>query len=278
MREGGVTKPAYMGTRDILGKVWGDFVGLGKVCGWPVAFQWLCQLVLRAREIFLERNLQPADRALGPGPWKVRLPRYGCTFMVYGPQAISGIREMYVRDIYLRGGWLQVEPGDVVVDLGANMGNFTNLALASHPDVRVVAVEPSLSLNNVFRQSVGLNPGFLDRVLLVQAFVGSLGPKQIELMRDPDYNGAPVLSEEELIAHAKLDKIDFLKCDIEGSEFGLLRGPSRILEMTRKIACEVHAFAGDPEELLEHVRAAGFEIGPLQPAADGSVTFLARRR
>jgi len=268
-----------MASMSPLAKVWNDFLGLGRVCRWSVAFRWLRQLVFSWREILQEKNLQPVDRALGPGPWKVRLRTYGCEFLVWGPESISGIREMYVRDVYLRGGWLQVEPGDVVVDLGANMGNFTNLALASHPDVRVVAVEPSLSLNNVFRQSVGLNPGFFDRVLLVRAFAGSLGPEQIELMRDhPDYNGAPVLSEEELIVHAKLDKIDFLKCDIEGGEFGLIGRPSRILEMAQKIACEVHAFAGDPDQLLKHVRAAGFEIGPVQRAEDGSVTFLARRR
>jgi len=278
VREDGVRRVVPMASMSPLAKVWNDFLGLGRVCGWSVAFRWLRQLVFSWREVLQEKNLQPVDRALGPGPWKVRLRTYGCEFLVWGPQSISGIREMYVRDVYLRGGWLKIAPDDVVLDLGANMGNFTNLALSSGPKVRVVAVEPSQSLNEIFRRSVGLNPGFLDRVTLLRCFVGGLGPKQNELFASRDYSEAPFLSEDDLIATAGLTRIDFLKCDIEGSEFGLIDKPSRILEMTRKIACEVHAFAGDPEELLEHVRAAGFEIGPVQRAEDGSVTFLARRR
>ena len=55
-------------------------------------------------------DLQSADRAMGNGPFKIILRRYGCSFMISGPQAFSGIREMYVRDVYLRSGWLSIGP------------------------------------------------------------------------------------------------------------------------------------------------------------------------
>jgi FkbM family methyltransferase len=157
------------------------------------------------------------------------------------------------------------------------MGNFTNLALSSGPKVRVVAVEPSQSLNEIFRRSVGQNPGFLDRVTLLRCSVGGLGPKQKEALASPDYSESPWLSDDDLIATAGLARIDFLKCDIEGSEFELLAKGSKILAMTRKIACEVHAFAGDVDAFLERIRSEGFEIGPVECAVDGSVIFLARR-
>jgi len=104
VREDWVMQAASMPSMSRLAKLWHDFLGLGAICGWSVALRWLRQLVFSWREVLYEKNLQPVDRALGPGPWKVRLRTYGCEFLVWGPQSISGIREMYVRDVYLRGG------------------------------------------------------------------------------------------------------------------------------------------------------------------------------
>jgi FkbM family methyltransferase len=258
-------------------RCWLDFLGLIRVCGVAVGIRWTIQLLLNFAEILREKNLQPADRAMGSGPFTVRLPAYGSPFVVYGPAVISGVREIYVRDVYLRAGWLRVEPGDLVLDLGANMGNFTNLALASHASVRVVAVEPSKALNDVFRKSISLNPGFIDRVVLLQAFVGAMLDWQLMASRTHDYQDAAFLAVEDLIKIGQLTRIDFLKCDIEGAEFELLAPDSKLLPITRKIACEVHHFAGDVDGFLQHIRAAEFSIGPIQRDPDGTLTFLAKR-
>lgn len=104
--------------------------------------------------------------------------KYGSEFKVLGSEAFSGIREMYARDVYLRGVLLNIEPGDIVVDLGANMGNFTCIALAADPTTHVIAIEPSRTMNKRFMESVGLNEGFLPRTRLVHAFIGAAGDKQ----------------------------------------------------------------------------------------------------
>jgi len=239
----------------------------------------MTKVCLNLAKILHERNLQPADRGMGIGPFEVRVRPYKRHFKVAGPQVFSGIREMYARDVYLHGGVLGIEPGDVVVDLGANMGNFTCLALAADPDTRVVAVEPSRSLNDVFALSVGLNPGYLPRVRLIRAFVGEQGEKQYRarVCEAEDYGGAPFLTEEDLLG-AVGPRVDFLKCDIEGSEFGLLKPGSLLLSVTRKLACEVHAFAGDVTGFVKAIRQSGFEILHLQRDEDGTSTFLARRQ
>lgn len=196
-----------------------------------------------------------------------------------GRGAVSGIREMYVRDTYLRHGLLQIADGDVVVDLGANMGNFTNLALAHGPNVKVVAVEPSLAMNKSFVNSVNLNLGFIERTTLIRVFLGKPNKKIVGLIGDdPNYTDVPWIDEPELIARAGLGRIDFLKCDIEGGEFALLGKNSKLLSMAKSIAAEVHAFAGDVPAFLQILRDRGFAILDEQWAPDGSCTVLAKRK
>ena len=79
------------------------------------------------------------------------------------------------------------------------------------------------------------------------------------------------------IGRAGIQRIGILKCDIEGSEFGLLGPHSKLLAMTRVLACEVHAFAGDVAKLVADVQATGLAIGSIDRSRDGSVTLLARR-
>lgn len=257
-------------------KLFGDFFGLVHVLGPFLALKWAAMVLLNARGIFRARNLQLADLAMGEGPFFIRFSS-DVYFRIAGPSAFSGIREMYVRDTYLRHGLLTIEDGDVVLDLGANMGNFTNLALAHGRSVRVISVEPGRDFNDTYRKSLALNAGFFDRVRLFRAFVGSMDEKQEKLLNTPQYSGAEWISEEQLISQAGFERIDFLKCDIEGGEFGLLHPGSRILAMAQKIAIEVHSFAGDVEQFLKMLVAQGFTLKYVQRDPDGTVTALGSR-
>jgi len=191
---------------------------------------------------------------------------------------LSGVREMYVRDCYLRGGKLAIHDGDTVVDLGANVGNFTSLALAHGDAVRVVAVEPSQALNEAFEKSVGGNPGFRSRVTLIRGFLGDPCEKQLALTRDDrNYRDADWLSEAFFLEKAGVDRIDFLKCDIEGGEFALLGPGSRLVDMTRSLAVEIHAFAGDVDALVASLHERGLVPRHRDNYPDGSCILLASR-
>lgn len=256
-----------------------DFLGLARVCGVLTACRWLGCVGRYVVAIAKEGNLQAADKAMGEGPFSIALSQYGVSFAVLGDSAITGIREMYVRDTYLGGGLLRIHDGDIVVDLGANMGNFTNLALSCGKQVRVVAVEPSLAMNASFRRSVSLNSGYMSRVNLARAFLGEI-PQTVQRAIDQDvnYHGAPWMSEADLIKEGHLTKVDFLKCDIEGGEFQLLTADSKLLAMTQTIAIEVHAFAGDVHEFIERLRRCGFGIVATKYDPDGTATVLGKRQ
>ena len=241
--------------------------------------RWLLLLVQYNATVRRMGNLQAVDRAMGGGPFFIAHPAVPRPFRVQGQGVMSGIREMYCRDCYLRGGVLEIRDGDFVVDLGANVGNFTNLALAHGPAVKVLAVEPSRSLNRDFKLSVGQNNGFLERVNLHRGFIEQPCQKtQAIVENDSDYRDAPWLRVRDLLNLHGISHIDFLKCDIEGGEYDALGEGSELVDMTEAIAVELHAFAGDPEALVQSLVARGLMPQAREDYPDGSCVLLARRR
>ena len=251
-----------------------DFAGLCRVCGLTVALRWLWCIAVSVPQILRSHNLQPADRAMGSGPFLAK--RGGVRAYLEGEDVISSIREMWVRDSYLKEDFLAISPGDSVVDLGANRGRFTMLALAHGSGVRVVAVEPGQDFVECLLRTAGRN-GWEDRVHVVRALLGGKSAAQESMLQQTRYAGVRFMEQAEFIEHEGIERIDFLKCDIEGSEFELLTPDSPLLDITRQLAIEIHADAGDPNVFLEMLKGEGFEIGPVQWDG-GSCVALAKRR
>jgi FkbM family methyltransferase len=211
---------------------------------------------------------------MGNGPFRVS--RQGARAMLTGTQVFSGIREIWVRDVYLMHNYLDIPPGALVVDLGANLGNFTHLALAQHDDVRVIAVEPSLALSNSIRHTLAIN-GWSGRASVRRAFIGVETKVQSAIASDPDYRDAEYVSESEFLKEFDIQQIDFLKCDIEGSEFFLLEPGSKLLSLTKNLAIEIHPTGGSVAHFLKFVRSAGFDVGSLFEDATGACIALCKR-
>ena len=166
-------------------------------------------------------------------------------------------------------------PTPQVVDLGANMGNFTMLALAHGPDVNVVSVEPNSERNSLFHKQLEVN-GWQDRAVLHRCFLGGRGAAQEELLQDEHFHGAEFITQEEFLAQHQISQIDFLKCDIEGSEFSLLNASSPLLAVTQQLAVEVHDFAGDRKQFLKMLEDCGFELVHVRHSP-GDCIALAKR-
>jgi FkbM family methyltransferase len=252
-----------------------DARGIARVCGPAMALHWLFCIARSAPQCLAEKNLQPADRLMGRGPFRVRRGRARATLA--GEQVFSGIREIWVRDVYLKNDFLRIEPGAVVLDLGANMGNFSHLALAHDADVSVVAVEPSRMLSETLRESARLN-GWDQRVQVERAFIGTSTQVQERVGGgDPEYSGVPFVAEADFVERLRLQRIDLLKCDIEGSEFFLIEPESRLLGMARQLAIEIHPWGGNVAQFLARLKALGFVIGSIEYDAGGACIALARR-
>lgn len=252
-----------------------DASGVAASCGMLVAVRWLMFVALTFRECMRTRNLQPADIRMGNGPFLAQ--HRGARAKLSGNRVFSGIREIWVRDVYLKDDYLSISRSAVVVDLGANLGNFTNLALAQHPDVRVIAVEPSLSLSESLHQAIAIN-GWTARAAIKRAFIGIPTQVQEHDAKDPDYADAPSMTEQAFLEEFGITRIDFLKCDIEGSEFFMLDADSRILSITHNLAIEIHSWGGSVPAFLSRINEVGFDIGSLTKEPDGTCIALCRRR
>lgn len=155
---------------------------------------------------------------------------------------------------------VQVEPGDVVLDVGAGTGLFTNW-VKSRASL-IVAVEPhpehatALSGPNVIVVQKGAWNQKGEMTLHLANYETSL----------LDVPGMPTVAVETDTLDsivAGLNKIDFIKMDIEGAEIEALQGAENVLRMARKVVVAAyHVRDGQPTYpwVMEFLRNRGFNV------------------
>ena len=155
-----------------------------------------------------------------------------------------------------------IDPGERVVDVGANVGVFA--VLAARSGAAVTAYEPHAGTFAALERNVaGLD------VTCVRAAVVSRVPDggEVLLQQDSDASthhavgtsgvAVPAVSLTEAIGPG----CDLLKLDCEGAEFDLIAGtPDQVLRRARRIACETHAWAGDPAAVSDRLAALGYRV------------------
>jgi FkbM family methyltransferase len=181
-------------------------------------------------------------------------------------------------DVYGPRGW-GVRPGDTVVDCGANIGVFVRHALARRAH-RVVAVEPG-TLNAA---CLGRNLGDAIAAGQVIVAVRAVWDRDEELFleivaeanpgsnRIAEGGGAgrgtcvQATTLDRLVAETGLDRVDFIKMDVEGAERRALAGAVETLRRFRPRLAIAVEHTPDPAENARQVgaflRALGYRIRP----------------
>jgi FkbM family methyltransferase len=168
--------------------------------------------------------------------------------------------EVFVDDAYER--FYPVEPGDIVLDVGASVGPFSWKISAKNP-AHIYCLEPKKDL---FR-TLQLN---MSRVTVpVTAINKGLGPKDgknyLSGMYDANQqlisdgtNGEIVdtVSFKTLIQYHDISQIDFLKTDCEGGEYDIFTDDNRewIMHNVKKIAGEFHLNTPELKQKFRHFR------------------------
>jgi hypothetical protein len=232
-----------------------DFLGLARVCGWPVAFRWLFAIATHLNQCRARKNLAPADEVFGDGPFPVY--QNGQPIWLIGNSVLTGIREVWVRNSYFKGAPITISDNAQILDLGAGTGGFTLQAMMRAKNSRAIAIESEASRCDRMIEVFKLN-NTTGRVKIVNAFAGSAPPDAT----------APTLSESQLCQLVGPNPIDLLKCDIEGSELTLFGNPSPLLARTRQLVMELHPHAGDIQPLIASIQSQGFKtiLKPQGPA------------
>lgn len=186
----------------------------------------------------------------------------------YGwPSAI--FHEIYNLRDYYKDREKRIHKGDIVVDVGANIGIFTRWAYMEGAS-KVISFEP----DNRYFKLLKLNSD-PDTILFNAAISDSIGT--IKLYESSHLGGSNILHSDNgnsysvrtytldyLFETGLIDKIDFLKIDIEGAEHQLFSGISdQNLIKVKTIAMEYHhAHVGFDEnlrsDLIKRLNKIGF--------------------
>jgi FkbM family methyltransferase len=199
------------------------------------------------------------------------------------PSYVLGTAERDMQDFLAA----HLRAGDVVFDLGANVGFFTLVAAALvGPSGRVVAYEPLPTNAVALRRNVGLNE--LANVEVVEAAVSAaVGTAEL----DPNgsdqegslvvHRGSATISVPTVSVDAEADRLavapTLVKIDVEGAEGDVLTGMMRTLGTARPIVvCEVHQHHHDlSDPIPAALRAAGYDVTWLEPEAQSPDGFWA---
>ncbi len=164
-----------------------------------------------------------------------------------------------------------VLPDDpVILDIGASIGGVTAALAKRFPSGRLIAFEAAPSVHSSLRETVRRASGA--PVTVVEQGVGA----ESGTMRfHEDGNGSgwgflseelggvsvPVVTVDEIVAELLLDRVDFIKIDVEGGELGVLQGAeTTLLRHQPLLLFEVNVFClwrygrTLPQDLLAWVR------------------------
>lgn len=145
-----------------------------------------------------------------------------------------------------------VKKGDIVVDVGAHIGYFTIiLSEIVGNDGKVIAFEPNPITYSILKKNIETNN--LTNVILEQLALSNIKSEEYLSMSDlsagtsihkthPD--GVKVKTTT-LDEYFKDTKINFLKIDVQGSEYNVLCGGNKVFSKKPKCIIEIHPIIFD---------------------------------
>ena len=203
------------------------------------AFLRLCPESLRRRLLRSRPNLRKA----APAGMQFQFPSYLGDIPVHIDTTYKAERIMWTGEYeppLIRFLQSHHTEGWTCLDVGANVGAVA-LALAKFagPTGRVYAFEPGPPNQQRFRNNFALNPNLLARTELLTSGVSDQ-PGELWWAEEPGNPGnallsnkgshkIPVITLDAFLGERQLQQVDFLKIDVEGMEWQVMRGARKLL-------------------------------------------------
>ena len=172
--------------------------------------------------------------------------------------------------------WFHPKEGEVVIDVGANIGTYS--LSAAKAGARVIAIEPNpatfeslvkhMRYNSLTRSvtpmrvALGSLPG-TGRLFLPESSTGtaSLLPDWAHV-NDIDPRSAAtvtIVPMDSIVLISSLPRVDWMLIDVEGYEVEVLKGAIGTLQRTRRMIIEVGS-GSNSERCESLLRESGFQI------------------
>ena len=202
--------------------------------------------------------------------------------------------EREVKEIFLE----NISPGDFVIDVGSNIGDYTLLACKKvGTSGKVLSFEPlsetfltlnrNLQLNKItncisFQKAVGEKSGLAN--LYKNNLSGTMGHLDSSLNGEDliKRDEIEVLTIDDVLTSEHIDTVNMIKIDVEGFEHEVLLGCLQSFKekKIKKIMCEVHhsylESKGKSEELIyDLLREYNFTITPISKRTPNIIHILA---
>ena len=171
-----------------------------------------------------------------------------------------------------------IENGDIVFDIGANYGWYSLNIAKKYPDVKIYAFEPIKQTFDIFSENIKIND-----IKNISVFNVGIGKENTvaQFNFNKDQSGAtsmvnilerdnveqikcPIRTLDSFVQEEKVDRVDFIKCDIEGAELWALQGgknvleqyrPKLLIEMLRKWSAK---FGYHPNDIIHFMNNLGY--------------------
>jgi FkbM family methyltransferase len=203
----------------------------------------------------------------------------------------SSFRSIVTAVLIAEGDWFerelefwrtQIQPGMVVIDVGANVGVYTfSAAKRVGKEGCVIAVEPfsgcvanlqkTCDVNNLEQVKVyrGAASDKAGNIYLSLAAASELN----EVVTDPEqarngnYEEAPCFTLDSICEKENLSTVDFLKIDAEGHELQVLMGSQQLLEKFSPVILyeNIAGSHGSNLEVAEYLQKIGYQLFRYQP-------------
>ncbi len=213
-----------------------------------------------------------------------------------------------------------IQPGSTVLDIGANIGAHT-LPLAKHvgPNGRVIAIEATDYAYAKLQKNLSLNPVLAAQTTLTQALLTASdnAPTETEIQSSwplvdgekthdmtcgaaKSTAGAKTCTLDTLLSELSLQRVDWIKLDVDGHEITVLQGARKCLETYKPtIFMELAPYcykdsSSDFADMVEILTSRGYDLFRLpsltllphgagllvknEIPAEGSINILAKPR
>lgn len=226
------------------------------------------------------RRSQEVEVTRGGVRWRLDL-REGIDFSIYAFRSFEPSVARAYREL--------VTPGDVVLDIGANIGAHTlPLAQAVGETGRVVAFEPTAWAFGKLQANLALNPALAARVRAEQVMLVGDATSPLPghiysswpLVAGPEvhaqHRGQLMVTDEaravtldHYAAANAIDRVDLVKLDVDGSEPDVLRGAADTLErhhplLVMELAPYIYDGTDGFERLVGSLTGHGYRIDHLR--------------
>jgi len=172
-----------------------------------------------------------------------------------------------------------LRPGDVFLDIGANIGYFSLLVSNNVPNARVISFEPVQYLFQKLEENISVNN--IKNIMAIKAAAGEIDEEKEIFISGSDNLGMSSFQQPENYSGKKekvkvvriddwfhtshLSKVDVIKLDVEGSELAALKGMNDILTQFKplliiEINCETLSMFGlTPSNINNYLNQLNFD-------------------